>query len=122
PEGLRRIATRVQRLTCLLAEALRRQGLAPSNASFFDTLSFHLDGAQREAIVARAQAQGINLRLDADGGLGLSLDETCGPADLQALYAVFVGSEGAGQLDLTTLDADFRAGKVAEGIPAALQR
>ena len=116
PDGLRRIAERIQRLTSMLASGLAGAGFTADNDSWFDTLTFSV-GEQQSTIVERALARGMNLRIIADDRLGVSLDETSSAADVLALIEVFSGSEAASTAQ--QLDAD-----VAElaGIPAALQR
>src|SRR5512137_375953 len=59
PDGLRRIARRVHRLTSILAEGLRRVGLQV-NGSYFDTITVR--GVDAAKVLAAARAQGINLR------------------------------------------------------------
>jgi len=100
PGGLRRIAERTHRLTVLLAHALRQDGFELEHEAFFDTLSIRIDDAQRSAVLERAGRAGINLRRDHDGRLGLSLDETCGVAEIDALLAVFSG-DSAARVDVT---------------------
>ncbi|MDE0929810.1 MAG: glycine dehydrogenase, partial [Halioglobus sp.] len=62
PTGLRRIATRIQRLACILVKGLEDAGFTRDNASFFDTISYTV-GGQQQAIVERALAGGLNLRI-----------------------------------------------------------
>ncbi|WP_071872536.1 aminomethyl-transferring glycine dehydrogenase [Atopomonas hussainii] len=114
PQGLKRIAQRVHRLTAVLAAGLAAKGLERVNSHFFDTLTYRVSAEQQQAIVARAEAARINLRI-ADGLLGVSLDETCSEATLAALFSVFAG-EGHG-LDVNALDAN-----VALGLPEVLER
>lgn len=76
PEGLKRIAERVYRLTSILAAALERKGIQRINQYFFDTLTLDVGGAQT-AIIESAKAARINLRILGRGRLGVSLDETC---------------------------------------------
>ena len=114
PEGLRRIAQRVHRLTAVLAAGLEAKGLVRLNRHFFDTLTLQVDGAQT-AIIESAQAARINLRILGRGRLGVSLDETCCERTVEALWAIFLGADHG--LDLATVDAS-----VDSGIPAALQR
>ncbi len=117
PEGLKIIAQRVQRLTAILAAGLEACGIQRSNSHFFDTLTLKVPG-QAAAIVARAQAARVNLRLiDADT-LGVSLDETSTRATVQTLLACFAGDQH-GQ-DLEALDAQVAAAGL--GIPTGLQR
>ena len=111
PQGLKRIAQRVHRLTAVLAA----KGLKPVNQHFFDTLTFDV-GAQQQAIVERARAARVNLRIVGEDRLGVSLDETTSAETLASLFDIFLGA-GHG-LDVAQLDA----GQVADGIPAALQR
>jgi glycine dehydrogenase len=90
PAGLRRIAERTARLTAVVAAALEAAGLTIANRHAFDTLTVDV-GEQREAVLQRALAAGINLRSDQPGTLGLSLDETCSLEDAQRLVRVFTG-------------------------------
>ncbi|MFN2944740.1 hypothetical protein, partial [Escherichia coli] len=68
------------------------------------------------AILERARAARVNLRVVDDRRLALSLDETCDAATLATLFEIFLGA-GHG-LDVAHLDG----GAVADGIPAVLQR
>jgi len=115
PQGLKRIAQRVHRLTCLLAAALEAKGLVRLNRHFFDTLTLEVGGAQT-AIIEAAQAARINLRILGRGKLGVSLDETCNLDTVERLLAIFAGADHG--LDLAALDA----GDVASGIPTELVR
>lgn len=113
PEGIRKIAQRVQRLTGILAKGLQDGGYSV-NETFFDTLSFNADV---QFIQKRAEAKGINFRYEGEGYLpdrvGISLDETVTPADLADIIEVITGK----RVDVLTLDAS-----AAEGIPAPLKR
>lgn len=113
PEGIRRIATRVARLTAIAAEGLRRMGFTVENSAFFDTLTVSTGGRAAE-IADRAEAAGINLRrLDADR-LGLSFDETTTRATLLHVWNAF---DHDAALTVEALDAEAPA-----GIDAALLR
>ncbi|SNB79127.1 glycine dehydrogenase (decarboxylating) alpha subunit /glycine dehydrogenase (decarboxylating) beta subunit [Arboricoccus pini] len=112
PEGLKRIASRVNRLTGALAAGLVQSGLKLENDTFFDTLTVLAPG-RAAGLVADAEAKGFNLRpVDADR-FGISLDETTTPAQLQGLLSAL----GLADADTRILDA-----KAPEGIPPALQR
>ena len=113
PGGLRRIAERVQRLTGLLAAGLQAAGLRPLNAQFFDTLTLDVGGEQA-AIVERALAAGMNLRIIGSGQIGIALDETTTAEDVDQLLAVITGSA-------TSVSCRERDDAV-DGIPTALQR
>ena len=92
PEGIRRIATRVRELTGVLAAGLGLQGHELLTDTFFDTLRVRPAGDAGE-VLARALEEGINLRDFGDGTLGISLDETVLPEDLDDLFRVFGGGE-----------------------------
>ncbi|GAB1393131.1 aminomethyl-transferring glycine dehydrogenase [Rhodocyclaceae bacterium] len=97
PEGLKRIAQRVHRLTCLLARALGVTGF------FFDTLIVKV-GADKTATL---KASPFNVRhIDAET-IGISFDETTTREDVAALAAL---------LD-KRIDADC-----TDAIPANLRR
>ncbi|WP_259758686.1 aminomethyl-transferring glycine dehydrogenase [Pseudomonas sp. GCEP-101] len=115
PQGLKRIAQRVHRLTAVLAAGLAAKGVKRVNQHFFDTLTLDV-GAQQQAIIERARAARVNLRIVGEDRLGVSLDETTSADTLASLFDILLGA-GHG-LDVAQLDA----GKVADGIPAALQR
>ncbi|WP_434767069.1 aminomethyl-transferring glycine dehydrogenase [Pseudomonas triticicola] len=115
PEGLKRIAQRVHRLTCLLAEGLERNGIKRLNRYFFDTLTLEVGGAQT-AIIESAQAAQINLRILGRGRVGLSLDETCDEHTVAKLFDVLLGAAHGFSVD--ALDAQ----DIASGLPDELRR
>ncbi|WP_085653961.1 MULTISPECIES: aminomethyl-transferring glycine dehydrogenase [unclassified Pseudomonas] len=115
PEGLKRIAQRVHRLTCILAAGLERHGIQRLNRHFFDTLTLDVGGAQT-AIIESAQAAQINLRILGRGQLGLSLDEACDENTVARLFDVLLGADHG--LSIDDLDAET----LAYGIPDTLQR
>jgi glycine dehydrogenase len=115
PEGLKRIAQRVHRLTCILAAGLERHGIKRVNAQFFDTLTLDVGGAQT-AIIESAQAAQINLRILGRGRLGLSLDETCDESTVARLFDVLLGADHG--LSVEDLDGEM----LSSGIPDNLQR
>ena len=116
PQGLRRIAGRVQRLTAILARVLEQGGIRRLNRQFFDTLTLEVGGAQ-QAILASAHDARINLRILGHGRVGLSLDETCSLDTVARLAQIFLGADHG--FDLVALADD--AG-LAGGIPAELAR
>ena len=115
PDGLKRIAGRVARLTAILAEGLRTLGYPAVHASAFDTLCIE-PGDARDAILARAQAARLNLRVRGNGSLCISLDETTTRTDIETLWGVFAG-EGATLPSVDALDAS-----APSLIPQALRR
>src|SRR3546814_5302457 len=115
PDGLERIARRVQRLAGILAAGLGRLGIAIENDSFFDTLTLSVPG-RAELYLAKAREAGINLRLAGAGRLGISFDETTSREDVQKLFEIFAGF-GAEVPQVAALD-----GEAKQGIPATLAR
>ena len=89
PEGLQRIARRVNLQARLLADVVRRAGLKLRHERFFDTVAFEAPDA--DTLMARAADAGFNLRRLEDGGLALSLDETVTTCELTRLAALLGG-------------------------------
>ncbi|EOC1286134.1 aminomethyl-transferring glycine dehydrogenase [Cronobacter muytjensii] len=116
PEGLKRIASRIHRFADILAAGLQRKGLKLRHATWFDTLC--VDVADKAAVLARAQAQEINLRSDIPGAVGITLDETTTRADVQALLRVVTGDDA--QADIDALDKEVAHD--SRSIPAAMLR
>lgn len=91
PEGLNAIARRVHGLTCSLADAVRSAGFSLANTTFFDTITVNVGDRIGEITRAAVQA-GFNLRYFDDSHVGIALDETTTPNDVQALAALFGAS------------------------------
>jgi glycine dehydrogenase len=90
PDGLKAIAETVHRHARTLAASLAAAGIEVLNRSFFDTLTVRVPG-RAAAIIADAEAQGINFRsIDADT-VGVSLDETT-TTDIVARVAGIFGA------------------------------
>jgi glycine dehydrogenase len=92
PEGLKKIAYRIHRLTGILAHALKAKGIHLTNDTYFDTLTIDVKG-MRDDIMARAIDADINLRIDSSGQLGMSIDEVTTKKDIQNLYTAITGDE-----------------------------
>ena len=114
-EGLRLIAGRIHRLTAILAEGLKRAGVALLTKQFYDTV--HLDlGARAEAVYREALAAGYNLRRVSAGVLGISFDETTTRNDVATLFKLITQVT----LDIDVIDAQVAAADSA--LPEALIR
>ncbi len=119
PDGVKRIARRVARMTAIAAEGLRRVGARLAHEAFFDTLTLETPGQARR-IAARARAARINLRVvDADR-IGVTLDETTRPDDLERLWRVLGGKAGEA-LRVEALDTEIM-GRRPDALPDALRR
>jgi len=116
PVGLRRIASRIQRLTNILDRGLQDLGFKADNSSYFDTLTYTVGGAQKE-IVERALASDMNLRIIGEDRLGISVDETTSADDIEALWQVFSGKSTLPSASTVDKDVQEKA-----GIPDSLMR
>ncbi len=96
PEGLKAIARRVHALASALAEGLRQLGFAVGRDPFFDTLRVGTGESAAAALVAAAEARGINLRKLGERSVGIALDETATAADVEELLEIFGGEKAAG--------------------------
>ncbi|MBS1161025.1 MAG: gcvP [Proteobacteria bacterium] len=115
PQGLRTIASRIHRLTEILAEGLKRAEIKVLNHTFFDTL--HIDlGARAETVFRDAAAAGFNLRHVSTGVLGISLDETTTRQDVAALFRLMTHIT----LDMAAIDHQVAAANPA--LPVELLR
>ena len=107
PEGLTTLAQRIHRLTAILARGLRKLDWEVLTRSFFDTLTVRT-GEQTEAILEAASCERINLRKVNSETVGISLDETTTREDVETLWKIFGGVNGAtlsvADLDATTSD------------------
>ncbi len=108
PDGLRRIAGRIHAQAALLAAGAERLGHRVSHDVFFDTVRIELAGRDSAAVIAAAEARGINLRHDGDDAVVVALDETVGENDVrEVLAALNGGSDIAFALDSLEIDARY---------------
>ena len=112
PRGLHRIATRVHALTRTLAEGLSGAGHRVVHAHFFDTLRVHPAGMSAAQVLAAARKLHVNLRDLGHGMVGVALDETVDPEDLDDVMAAF-GVEGS---DVRALAARTAATPFPDGL------
>ncbi len=88
PEGLKAIAQRIHRKTDRLARGLEAGGFKVEPEYFFDTITVEV-GAMQGVIYNAALAENLNLRKVGENKLGLTLDETVRPANLEAVWRAF---------------------------------
>jgi len=113
PDGLRRIAQRVQRYTAMLAAGVQQLGLSLANSTYFDTLTINVSDAA--AVHAAATAAGMNLRQISATQVGVSLDETVVREDIVNLLTVL--AHGKNVPDFAALEAAAK-----ETVPSTLIR
>jgi glycine dehydrogenase len=116
PEGLKRIASRIHRLTDILAAGLKQGGLTLRHNTWFDTLTVEVK--DKAAVLERALSFGLNLRTDIHGAVGITLDEATSREDVQVLFAALLGDDNG--LDIDKLDR--AASTDSNSIPAAMLR
>ena len=114
PQGVKRIARRVNRLTAILKSGLVYLGVDVNDTPAFDTLLIN-SGQQTGHWYQKALDSGINLRRVNEKQLGISLDETTTADDITALWQVF--SEQPVTLDTHEMDSNHEC-----LIPQSLQR
>jgi glycine dehydrogenase len=116
PNGLRRIANRIQRLTNIFNVGMRELGFEADNDTYFDTLTYTV-GTQQKDIIERALAGGMNLRYIDEDRLGISMDETTSADNIQALWQAFSGKSSLPSVE--SIDALVQE---KAGIPDAIMR
>jgi glycine dehydrogenase len=90
PEGLKRIARRVNLQARMLADAARRGGHRVLHDAFFDTIA--IETAKADALMQTALAQGFNLRRISATQVAIALDETVTREELTGMAAVLGGT------------------------------
>ena len=115
---LKKIASRIHRLTCLLAEGLKAMGHEPRSNTWFDTLTFELGADDANAVYQRALDAGINLRRDGTNILGMSVNEKTTRDHVASLLQAFSGLEETA----TVLEIDQSLAADYSAIPASIQR
>jgi glycine dehydrogenase len=91
PEGLTQIARRVAGLTAALTAGIRRIGHHVPAGAAFDTIRVTLNGLPVAAVLEAARSRAYNLRDFGDQTIGISLDETSTPGDVEAILESFSG-------------------------------
>jgi glycine dehydrogenase len=116
PAGLKRIAGRIHRLADILAAGLQQKGLVLRHKHWFDTLCVEV--VDKGAVLARAEANEINLRSDILNAVGITLDEATTREDVQALFTVLLGDNHG--LDIDKLDQNVAGDSLS--IPTGMLR
>ncbi|XQF92504.1 aminomethyl-transferring glycine dehydrogenase [Pseudoalteromonas espejiana] len=117
PQGLKTIAQRIHRFADILATGLKAKGVALKHSTWFDTLTVVSDN--KDDVIARAIAQGVNFATNHDGGYSISVSETTTREDVAQLFDIVLG-EGHG-LSVDSIAADIEANG-SDSIPASLVR
>ena len=91
-EGIREIAEGIHGKAAYLNEMLQAYGYEQENTEFFDTLKIYPGETTIERIRQEAEDRGINLYYDAEGWVGLSLDETVTVDDMNDIIDLFAAA------------------------------
>merc|ERR1719199_937128 len=110
PTGLKKIAERINGFAKALAAGLKDAGIKTGAAAYFDTV--RIEGVDAPALCKKAEAQGMNLRMLDAKTITISIDETTGPEDVDALLKIFGAKKSVGDL----------FGSVTPGFEGALKR
>ena len=118
PIGLKIIASRIHRLTNILAAGLKTKGVQVLNETYFDTLTLEL-GFARDTAYERASELGINLRKIGDTQLGITCDERTTREEIHTLWKAILGETH--HLDMDALDYEIVENS-STALPASLLR
>ncbi|WP_394329301.1 aminomethyl-transferring glycine dehydrogenase [Nocardiopsis sp. CNR-923] len=114
PDGLRAIARQVHTRAAALADGLAERGFEVVHGAFFDTLRVRVPNSA--AVVERALEAGYNLLAVDQTTVGVSVDETTAPADLEAVLGAF------GEFERGSSRAGLTVDESADRVPAELRR
>ena len=93
-EGIREIAEGIHGKAVYLSEMLQAYGYEQENVEFFDTLKIRANGEWANGLKEKAEELGINLYYNAEGWIGLSIDETVDIDDMNDLIELFAEASG----------------------------
>ncbi len=120
PEGLKKIAKRINLFTRILNQKLKEFGYHQSNQTFFDTLKIDLNSNPERVLKIKslAEQKKINFNYFTKCCVGVSLDETVTLKDLNDIIEIF--AEAAGKEFTSVENIDFN--NVESSIPEHLIR
>ena len=117
PQGIKKIATRINELTKLADKAIQALGYEQVNTTYFDTLRFNLGNE-----VAGLKSEALNNELNFyynEGVVGISIDETTTFEDIQTIVKVFAKVKGK---TVSDVDLEALANELTTSIPDELVR
>ncbi len=114
PDGLKRIATKVNSATTQLKNGLVGLGISIQNKAYFDTLT--LVGENAGQVKKVAEGAGINFFYAADGSVRISLNETTSAQDINEIVGLFAKLKGGNPTEISAITVQ------AASVSDALQR
>jgi glycine dehydrogenase len=120
PEGIKKIADRINSLAHLLNDALAQLGYFQTNENFFDTLHLKISyKPTTERIMKIALSKEINFRYYEDNSIGISLSE---PDDFNDVFEIVSVFAEAADKKTTIDELKTVAEKISLNLPASLVR
>ena len=108
PEGLKRIARRAHGLARLLENELETIGFNQENENYFDTLKISSDGNLDPSKLQQiSEESGYNLRFFEDDAIGISMDETSTPSDVENITNIFRQTLGMEKMTLSQVEVEM---------------
>lgn len=92
-DGIWEIAAHIHKMACKLALELPKYGYKQHNRVFFDTLAIQCP-VKTDVVRKAAEAHKINFRYICEDCIGISVDETTGRKDLDAILKVLAEAAG----------------------------
>lgn len=102
-DGLQEIARRINDLSNLLAENLKKLGFETENKYFFDTISVKVAESEKEKLKAIAVQQNMNLNYFEQDKVSISLNETTRIDSAQTLINIFAELSGKKSVEIEDL-------------------
>lgn len=90
PEGLKRIASRINAMARLAEKGLESLGFTQLNAVYFDTLKIEVESTDfRDAVRKEAELREVNFRYFDSNHIGISFDQKKEPEDVAQIIDIF---------------------------------
>lgn len=106
PKGIKSIALRIHAFTTLTAKILHDLGFGIKYSIYFDTL--RVTTTQQDKVKLEAEKAQFNFRYFENGDIGISLDETTTPEDIQHIAIIFAASVQKSVPDVSTMLGDVK--------------
>lgn len=94
PDGIKKIASRIHKLTALLNTGVTSLGYNQLNTIFFDTLTIDTNKISAKTIITEAVKNEINFRLINEHTIGISIDETTLKDDIYQILNILAVCSG----------------------------
>jgi glycine dehydrogenase len=95
PEGLKRIASHILNMACVLNSALKELGYRQVNSAYFDTLRIDLSGGiSADTIKKLALEAEINFYYPGENTISISTDEITTFSEINAIIGIFAEAAG----------------------------